>query len=1005
MAINEPNLTPTVAEELLSTQTSSPETNIFPPSEEHNAEMQIAMLSKLGDLGPLFGRIFSAGDKGLGTAYQKLREYNETPVLHDLDKQIKETPNLEDPFGAAVESLTPAQPKTQTIDTGQPGTGGQIEIDPRTGFVKGLYGWGDGPSTVFKTAQDGEEYTRYITVGDGDMDRIIAQRADAPDMVDGVIGGIRAVGKGGDDKVPDEGHIRNLLGSMAEHIKNKALAGKSAKEIETITLQQLSDMGDLLGHDPEKLKLNFMGGLKIDLTKPGELAAQMIAGKNLLISEIKVLDKLTDEAINLPTGRAKDAARLAWRQQAELVAQLQNAFKGTQTDIARALASLRVQNVADAPLSRDVTAILDNVGGVEKIDAALEAYSTAPSPKDRAALAQELVKPSTKLDAIHEIWINGILSGYWTHVKNTAGVFALMIGDNLETLGAATVQGVTRGLRGEKRDVTFGDARAKMFGQFMALREALVASGRAGWLREDPPMLGQGTKLDVDKGFQNRPDAFSAAGQQMSLDTGLDRFKAGAVDFMGSVLTMGRAPMRLLQAEDAFFKVVAYRGALYEEAYRSGRQLGLEGDEFSTHVADTVFNPPENIAVKAQDTAKMVTLQTEMQGRWKKMQSVFTHPALRWLVPFYKTPTNALLYVTERSPVFYWTNRYRAAIAEGGAEAAKAKIRWQMGSLGMAAIGYHVMQGTCVGGISADRRIRAAYERQGVKPYSCKIGNKWVSYAHFEPISAMMGMVADAIEVSAHPDTEERDALELVAGVVAAIGYNMTNKTFMAGISGFMDAIRDPHRRAENFVRNYVGSAVPGSSFINEIRKLNDNVKRFKIDIVDPMWSKLPGLSDKLGAQRDLWGRPILENRIYTTHQPNDADKVMTDLALPIPNHNKNFGLPGSFPNVEDVEYTVEERDFLLEKAGQLSWRYINSDMKKPAFKKNYKAAMEGDTDSRQLVLDMFRENLQKARKDAFAMLKRHPQLGPGITFKLQKHEFEKNEIKRANMKIRATTR
>ena len=166
----------------------------------------------------------------------------------------------------------------------------------------------------------------------------------------------------------------------------------------------------------------------------------------------------------------------------------------------------------------------------------------------------------------------------------------MILGDNAETFGAASMQVLTKGLRGQTRDVTFGDVQAKMFGQFMAVKEAMMSAGKAAVYREDPNFLGLSSKFDTNQaGMQGGPDAFSAAGMQYEGNFGK------AIDVIGSVLTGFRIPMRALQAEDAFFKVVSYRGSLYEEAYRIARQEGLSGDPLSTRVANLVFAPSEQM--------------------------------------------------------------------------------------------------------------------------------------------------------------------------------------------------------------------------------------------------------------------------------------------------------------------------------------------------------------------------------------------------------------------------
>ena len=937
------------------------ESRLFPlnPSIDQNT-VQVAGLEKIGgDLGLGLARILS-GDRSntLGSAYHRLRKLQKEKELKDFIG-----PDALLPEDEAVRLLKPDQDLVQP-PTGPRGPGIEKRLEElrrgellkaRTELEQTTPAAFEPPIVPTSLVDDSvkhDDYTRHITLGNEDLDKIMADRLKRPELKDGMLGGIRAEGAAGDAKIPDEGNIRSLVGSMGETVQKK-LAELNPKQVESISLEQLTDMANLLGEDPDRLRLNFMGGLQADLNNPGQLAAQMIAGKNLLISEIKVLDRLADEAASIPAGNVDElnAARLKFHQQAMFVAQLQADFKGTQTDIARALGALRAGNTADAKLmKRDIGSILDDIGGGQNIDETINAYRSTEDVSDRVELTRTLVHKATWGDAVYEVWINSILSGYWTHVKNISGGVAMILGDTIETFGAAAGQAVTKGMRGLDRDVTFGDVQAKMFGQLMSLQEAVTASGKAGWYREDPSFLGVGSKLD-NRTMTHRVDAFSAEGMQLSGNWG------HAVDAMGSLLTLGRAPLRALQAEDAFFKVVAYRGALYEEAFRVGRAQGLEGEAFSKHIADFMFAPPEEAVVRAQDHAKYVTLQSEMTGKWKTVQQGLQGRWSRWLVPFYKTPTNAILYVGERSPVAPWTNRYKAAMQAGGAEAAKAKTRFAMGSSAFTVLALAYTQDRFTGGISSDSRVRAAYLRQGIKPYSVRIGDEWVNYNVMEPVSTIIGIVADTMEIINHPDTDERTALEAVTGVAGAIGYNMTNKTFMAGIAKFMDAIRDPQRRMDSFVDSYMTSAVPGSAAFNEIRKLNDDLVRYKVNVLDKIKSRLPGLSETLQPKRDLWGRPIVEHRFRSPYKPNPVDKEIARLGLGLSKHPEHYSA--------EVEYAPGERDWLHERAGEMAFDFIKKYMGTDKFKKLRIASKGGDEIASEAIKLAMRKEVNEARTNA----------------------------------------
>ena len=83
------------------------------------------------------------------------------------------------------------------------------------------------------------------------------------------------------------------------------------------------------------------------------------------------------------------------------------------------------------------------------------------------------------------------------------------------------------------------------------------------------------------------------------------------IDVLGHMMTLGRVPTRALEFEDTFFKVVAHRMSLYEQAYRSGVTKGKRGDALFNHIAEFVFDLPASALTQADAHAKYVTLQSD----------------------------------------------------------------------------------------------------------------------------------------------------------------------------------------------------------------------------------------------------------------------------------------------------------------------------------------------------------------------------------------------------------
>jgi len=763
-------------------------------------------------------------------------------------------------------------------------------------------------------------YKSWLTVGDPELDKMLEARTAQYDMQDGMIAGIRVqsrvnlrvdenVPPGTEVKVPDEAHIYQTLDATGDAIE-KTLNKLGKEELDVITLEQTEAMANILGTRPDALARTFLRG-QFNLgpnSPPGELAAKMIAGKNMLITEIRKLDEIADR---WAVGRS-DEIRYEWKQQATLVANLQRSFRGAQTDIARALSAMRVGVAGDAELiARDYAKIVDDAGGADQLDHAIEAYRASDDLAQRANLVRTTTRAQKFFNGVHEMWINSLLSGWFTHLKNTAGVTAAIVLDTTE-LAVTAARQAPYGLVGRERDVTFGDVQAHLFGQLMSIREATNASARAFWLREDAL---QGAEMTLIAGNNRLRGADAISAEAMELGG----WKGDAVNGLGQLVTMGRAPTRALMAEDAFMKVVSYRGALWEMAFRQGRQLGKKGEELSEYMADFVMNPTKEMAERAKEKAKYVTLQTDLEGRLKKLQEALSGTG-RWLVPFYKTPTNAILYVGERSIFAPVMKRYKDAIQEGGVAAAQARTRMGVGQLIMLGFAMEYKAGNITGGISSDSDIRKNYERQGIKPYHIKIGDTWYNYGVVEPLSTLIGLFVDIIETAEHPQLDERTSAEIMTAAAGAIGYNMTNKSFMAGPAMFMDAARNPGRYSEKMIRNYMKSLVPGSAAWNELKRATDELQRLRIDMDDHVRARLPGFSLTMEPERDLWGRKIVHTRVASPYNPNVVDQELAYLDK----GQKSATLSGHPTNLDgDIGLEAEEIGWFHERAGTMAFQVL----------------------------------------------------------------------------------
>jgi hypothetical protein len=124
--------------------------------------------------------------------------------------------------------------------------------------------------------------------------------------------------------------------------------------------------------------------------------------------------------------------------------------------------------------------------------------------------------------------------------------------------------------------------------------------------------------------------------------------------------------------------------------------------------------------------------------------------------------------------------------------------------------------GNITGAGPTDPGERRALMATGWRPYSLKIGDAYYSYNRFEPVGILFGIAADMQEIGNYVFNEseknkdnEVELDRLAAMLMGSVTNNLTNKTFLSGVSSAIQVITDPSRYGERFVQRFTGSFVP----------------------------------------------------------------------------------------------------------------------------------------------------------------------------------------------------
>ena len=597
----------------------------------------------------------------------------------------------------------------------------------------------------------------------------------------------------------------------------------------------------------------------------GNLAARVHAGRILLAASAEKTTTLSKRVI----AEGATADILAFRKQVATHAAIQAQMKGVQTEVARALNQFRMQASSVDMAIHEKNAILDALGGRDANVRFAELLDGITDPVKRNKVAR-LGAAARTPERLWWAWMQGLLSGPTTHVANLLGNGAVAAITPIERAIGAMFSNLPRG----SREIQHGEALEQMAGMVGGMVDALriTAQGRAA-VKDAAGKFLQGDAHAAGNILAANGDEFGNAVRSFAEDRGIlgategtyehaarpisaDALDLDPTSFSGKVADVGGAivgmPTRALQASDELFRTMHYRGELRSLAFREGRRQGLKGDDLTQFVADTIERPPADFHEEAIAAARNGTFQAPLGqfGQWLQ-EGTLKVPALRFIMPFVRTPINILKFAGHRTPgLAQFSSQVRADMAAGGARREMALARQTFGGAMLAVAALSASEGLITGGGDKDQ---TAEKLAGWQPYSFKAGDEYVSFARIEPFGTLFGLAADFVDISGHLD--EQTSSEIGASLGLALTRNFTSKSYVQGLSKFLAALVDPAQKGSAWVEQFAASFVPGIS--NTIRKaMDDDVKEVR-GLMDAVKARIPGLSSDLPAQVDLFGRDI----------------------------------------------------------------------------------------------------------------------------------------------------
>ena len=647
-------------------------------------------------------------------------------------------------------------------------------------------------------------------------------------------------------------------------------------------------------------------------------AVETYKALEVLESSANELDRLF-KMVN--SGTATDVDKLVLRQQIAFHGLIQRGVKGIQTETARALAVFRIPRDGNAAIVRQV---IDEYGGDAALSDLAKSYLTLESRAAQNSLVEKSMMSSVK-DVWFTTFINGLLSSAVSHAKNIVSNTSFGLYQIPERLMAAFYSNVLPpGVRSFKALVPGSDADKIAYDEALtmiqSLRNGMVEGfdlATTAFKKNQPSDLM--SKIEAQRGTALPP--ISSAGFGIEQDKWLGK----AIDYYGTAITL---PGRMLMAEDEFFKGVLYRMELNtlitrrsKAVYRDSLDAGMpEADALAKAEAETISlfqNPPRDLDEAAVLFAQKGTFTAELPPALKNLQQTFNHPALKIVVPFFKTPANIGLQVIERTPFAPLSSQWREEIAKGGVYRDMALAKVTLGSAVLATFGALAGEGSITGRGPARKADRDALIRDGWQPYSIKVGDKYYSYNGMEPISALLAVAADYAEYAKHEQDASKIEEVFLGGTYGLYEY-LKEQPYLQGVAEVAKLLGtsqggevDGKKIVDGLVKQFGGFVIGGSpagvysSLLAGIERLSDPTNRDTraspelpmgvrgfFEAFNKYKSRLPYFNADLPEALNLWGDAtksgtgaayelVLPTKV-TPQQFSEVDDALVRMGSPI---------------------------------------------------------------------------------------------------------------------------
>jgi hypothetical protein len=636
--------------------------------------------------------------------------------------------------------------------------------------------------------------------------------------------------------------------------------------------------------------------------------------------------KINELAQRVSAGTATDADIVALQAARADADVLTKSLAGARSEAGRSLAAFRflggVLETGDVNLIRGVADSLRD-------EARQLAEGLAQQPNDplvRYRWLQAQNKP-TLWSKFRSMYYANILSGVKTHERNILGNVANIASELVVTPAAAAADVVRSKVTGTPRTVYLDEVPSGVVGA--------IAGMERGW---------------ADMWFTLRegvsPDSLRrtlSAGETGKLDV-------PRVEFGGGAANPFNWPGRALDGADTFFRSVAKNKELYQSAHTQAKREGLTGDRLAQRMAELragLTADAQALHEQAAEYARRAVFQ-EKPGRLTSWVMGLNNvpgaaQVMPFVLPFVKTPSNIFKQGLEFSPA----GVFMKAARQGGRAGAQAQGRAIAGSFAAGYLAWLAATGRLSGNGPSDRAERAALMESGWRPNSVRIGDSWVGYQLFQPVSVQAAIIANAFEAWKEGGSQPDGVADAVSRTLARSANSFLDQSFFAGMFDFVEALREPEFSAPRFVARAAQGVVPFVGAARTAQQAMDPVVRQPKGAAESFKAALPGLSDDVQPRIGRGGEVVIReggplrraaDPFNVSSTVDDPVAKEIDRLVPIA---ESFGLTGWPLGLPSDRYTSEgaplsrtEETELKSLRGSAAWDAVTREINRPRYRR-----------------------------------------------------------------------